>query len=280
MAPVLLGIDVSRHQGTINWSAMKHAGVVFAGIKATEGDGWTDPYFARNLAECRRVGIIPFAYHYQRSTATAAEQVARIRRVVPRTCAVVPDVEAASGSVAITRGIVAGLRRANYLVPLSYIPRWYWQQIGRPTLSGLPPLWSSRYPDNAISDLSAEYAQVTRSFMHFWDGYGGLPVRMLQFTSSARVGGRAPIDGDAVRMGMTELRRMLVPGYAPTTPGDDMPDLHDLLNTKVGTNAYDELSEYATKNGTFGHFLLNQRQDNDRIRELVEKLARKEGLIE
>ena len=114
----------------------------------------------------------------------------------------IPDVEANSGSVSLTRDIVKRLRAAGYRVPLLYLPRWYWQQIGSPSLAGLPPLWSSRYPDNKIGGIKDEYRDVPP---HFWDGYGGLPVAVLQFTSSARVAGRAPIDGNAYRGTLTKL---------------------------------------------------------------------------
>lgn len=33
-----LGIDVSRHQGTIDWAKVASAGVKFAIVKATEGN--------------------------------------------------------------------------------------------------------------------------------------------------------------------------------------------------------------------------------------------------
>lgn len=269
MAPTVLGIDVSHWQGAVNWSVMRSDGVQFAGIKSTEGDGFVDSRFASNLRNARAAGVIPFAYHYQRSTATAAEQVAHIRRVVPRDCPVVPDVEHGSGNVALTRGIVAGLRRAGYHVPLSYIPRWYWQGIGSPGLSGLPPLWSSRYPDNVIRSIRDEYREVEMRFMHFWQGYGGLNVAVLQFTSSARVGNRQPIDGNAYRGTVTQLRTLLT-GSAPPPEEDDMPSLQELLDTRIGSNANDALRDrYAERPGTLGHFLLNQGDDINTIRQAV-----------
>ena len=82
------------------------------------------------------------------------------------------------------------------MMPLLYIPRWYWQQIGSPSLAGLPPLWSSRYPDNVVGTLADEWADVPA---HFWNGYGGLDVLLLQFTSSARIAGYQPLDASAFR---------------------------------------------------------------------------------
>lgn len=60
----VMGIDVSSHQGTIEWSKVKADGFSFAYIKATEGSGYTDPEFARNWKEARASGITTGAYHY------------------------------------------------------------------------------------------------------------------------------------------------------------------------------------------------------------------------
>lgn len=55
------GIDVSRHQGNIDWPKVK---VDFAFIKATEGIGYIDPQFRRNAADANAVGIPVGYYHY------------------------------------------------------------------------------------------------------------------------------------------------------------------------------------------------------------------------
>ena len=71
-----MGIDVSHHQGDINWSSVSLSGIRFAYIKATEGDGTglSDPIaenaldskFAFNAAAASQVGILAGAYHYAR----------------------------------------------------------------------------------------------------------------------------------------------------------------------------------------------------------------------
>jgi hypothetical protein len=45
---IVEGIDVSDHQGAINWSSVAGNGVVFAYIKATEGDNVTQATFTTN----------------------------------------------------------------------------------------------------------------------------------------------------------------------------------------------------------------------------------------
>ena len=55
--PKVLGIDVSRHQGTMNWEVAMDRGANFAYIRCTVGDYYTDPEFSRNWQECKRLGI-------------------------------------------------------------------------------------------------------------------------------------------------------------------------------------------------------------------------------
>lgn len=60
------GIDVSIHQGHIDWPAVAAAGYRFALCKASEGVGWTDQLFWRNWADIRRAGLFRGAYHFAR----------------------------------------------------------------------------------------------------------------------------------------------------------------------------------------------------------------------
>lgn len=63
-----VGIDVSAWQGTINWLAVKNAGVDFAIIRVGHGTGISDTQLAANVKGCLTYGI-PFGLYYY-STAT------------------------------------------------------------------------------------------------------------------------------------------------------------------------------------------------------------------
>ena len=54
---VAKGLDVSKHQKTVDWEKVKAAGVQFAIIRAGYGRNNIDPYFKRNITECARLGI-------------------------------------------------------------------------------------------------------------------------------------------------------------------------------------------------------------------------------
>ena len=58
------GIDVSHHQHIIDWETVKESGIIFAFIKATEGDDFKDRMFETNWAGAVQNNIIPGAYHF------------------------------------------------------------------------------------------------------------------------------------------------------------------------------------------------------------------------
>lgn len=79
----LQGVDVSHHQGTIEWSLLPEQGVDFAYIKATEGGDFVDPAFKRNWREAGRAGIRRGAYHFFTLCRSGAEQALNFIRTVP-----------------------------------------------------------------------------------------------------------------------------------------------------------------------------------------------------
>ncbi|MBR5360168.1 MAG: hypothetical protein IK123_04690 [Lachnospiraceae bacterium] len=64
------GIDVSYHQGAIDWSAVKASGVQFAFIRAGSFKSGTDAYFHQNMKGATSVGIPVGIYVYSYATTT------------------------------------------------------------------------------------------------------------------------------------------------------------------------------------------------------------------
>ncbi|MBT2505932.1 lysozyme [Streptomyces sp. ISL-98] len=58
------GVDVSSHQGNVNWSSLWTSGVKWAYVKATEGNYYKNPYFAQQYNGSYNVGMIRGAYHF------------------------------------------------------------------------------------------------------------------------------------------------------------------------------------------------------------------------
>jgi GH25 family lysozyme M1 (1,4-beta-N-acetylmuramidase) len=58
------GIDVSGHQGNVDWPAQWNAGKRFVWVKATEGTGYRNPYFTQQYNGSYNQGFIRGAYHF------------------------------------------------------------------------------------------------------------------------------------------------------------------------------------------------------------------------
>ena len=74
MSTKVYGIDVSHHQGLIDWAAVKKAGVQFAILRAGFGReiSQKDGCFEENYVACKAAGIPVGAYWYSYATDTAA----------------------------------------------------------------------------------------------------------------------------------------------------------------------------------------------------------------
>ncbi|NBD22747.1 GH25 family lysozyme [Paenibacillus glycinis] len=113
-------IDVSHHQGDIDWNEVKTGGVAGAFIKATEGASFVDPRFAANASEAAQAGLRIGFYHYAHPELNAAAaEAAHFVRIVKGLKADFPhvlDVEGdASKLGALTTWCSAWLKEVNRL---------------------------------------------------------------------------------------------------------------------------------------------------------------------
>ena len=191
------GIDVSHHQGTINWTAVKRAGIRFAFIKATEGGDWTDPAFAGNWRRAREAGVMRGAYHYYRPQTHSGVQARHfLRRVEVGENDLPPvlDVEATDGVSSAT--LRRGVRNWLHLVeaetgkrPIIYVTRRFAPHLAAEF--GDYPLW--------LADYRSSGPSVPRGWRRwtFW-----------QHSETGRVSGiRAPVDRNWFRGTLEELRQ-------------------------------------------------------------------------
>lgn len=73
------GIDISHHQGDIDWDELSKAQIgnypiSFVFMKATEGTTFTDKNFTDNFYQAREHGMLRGAYHYYKPNRSAREQ--------------------------------------------------------------------------------------------------------------------------------------------------------------------------------------------------------------
>lgn len=83
---VYSGVDVSRYQGNVNWTAVKNAGKEFALIRAGYGKyaSQEDPYFDQNMKNAQAAGIACGAYwfSYAASVADAKKEAELFANVI------------------------------------------------------------------------------------------------------------------------------------------------------------------------------------------------------
>ncbi len=68
------GIDISAHNGEVDFAAVRRAGYRFVMIKATEGSAFKDRRFNVNIFRARKAGLKVGAYHFFRFDATGYMQ--------------------------------------------------------------------------------------------------------------------------------------------------------------------------------------------------------------
>lgn len=86
------GIDVSGHQGVIQWDRVARNSVDFVYIKATEGKDFRDAYFAENWRGSAQAGLRRGAYHFFTLKSTGLQQAAHFTSVVPKDPEALPPV--------------------------------------------------------------------------------------------------------------------------------------------------------------------------------------------
>ena len=226
----IFGVDTSG--AAVDWAKVKAAGIDFAIVKATEGNGFTQSTLAANLRGMRASGIIPGVYHFLVSDAyvSGAAQcdyfLSKVGDVSDLIVALDVEVE---GNLAKQPGISAVksfAARFAERVPghplVIYSGRWYWgsaSYMGNPNGAGLTPyLWDSKYITTPQRVPPATiYPNVPSNF--WTPGYGGWATStLLQFTAWPSVAGvTGASDASAFRGTAVELRRLLVDPSLPDT---------------------------------------------------------------
>lgn len=79
---LMRGVDVSHHQGAIDWERVVGDRIEFAWLKATEGTTFTDPTYVDNRDRARAAGLRVGAYHYFSICGEGAPQAEHFVEVV------------------------------------------------------------------------------------------------------------------------------------------------------------------------------------------------------
>jgi lysozyme len=191
------GIDVSHHNGAIDWRAVAGDGVRFAYLKATEGVGFQDDRFAANCRDASAAGIACGAYHYFRLGTPGLEQARNFERTVPPGSTVLPpavDLET-WGNASVRPGVAAF--QAELAVFLSELRKTYRSE---PVIYASSDFIHAYLGNHAPQQLWYRAVFVTPHL----DGYDNWTF--WQFTERARVKGIAGfVDMDVFRGSSSEL---------------------------------------------------------------------------
>jgi lysozyme len=88
----LRGIDISNHQGKINWQALRQEKFHFIYIKATEGGDFKDRRFSANWQAAAEIGLVRGAYHFFTFCKSGKDQAKNYLSSVPVESGILPPV--------------------------------------------------------------------------------------------------------------------------------------------------------------------------------------------
>jgi lysozyme len=199
------GIDVSWHNGRINWPMVKsmevrgvHLDFVF--IKATEGLGRVDAQFRRNWEEAKNAGMIRGPYHYFLATKSGRAQAENFLATVTLESGDIPPVVDVEDTYGV-RDTLIHQRLQEWLdivqsntgmKPIIYTSvDFYDRHLGR-MFDGYP-LWAAHY-------LQKENPRIARDWS-FW-----------QHSEFGHVSGiNAEVDFDVFNGDSLALKQLLLP---------------------------------------------------------------------
>jgi lysozyme len=210
--PQVIGIDVSHHNGLINWNLVNKSQVRFVFCKATQGQAFKDDLIDTNMSELSRLNIIRGAYHFFTfMSVTAQDQInnflnCKIDFTRPGVLPPVVDVEwqispGLNNYIIQNRAACAqklldwltGIEQATGRKPIIYTADSFWRDLmGDPSGFESYPLWIASYrTDKPV--LAGNWTNYL-----FW-----------QFTGKGQTTGiTGPIDRNIFNGTLVQLRKL------------------------------------------------------------------------
>ena len=216
------GVDVADWQhpdgSDIDWKSVEADGQKFAFIKATEGQGYTNPYFEDDVKQAKEAGLRVGSYHFARPGESAALQAANyantIRTMPQPSLPPVLDIESDDGvgPEEVQRWVKEFVTEVEALTgrtPMIYTYRYFWsEQMGDTTDFKDYPLWLAAYQDEVPTELPGGW-----EYMTFWQRTNDLQVSGMPTVTDANLfnGTKSDLDGFAAGTNVN-LGKLLTPG--------------------------------------------------------------------
>jgi Glycosyl hydrolases family 25/Putative peptidoglycan binding domain len=208
--------DISSFQ-----SGVSLAGLSVVMVKATEGTGYVNPDYLPAKARAAKAKAYFCAYHYLHAGSIANQAGLAFHHVgkIP----LMVDFEPTTGSnpgIADAVAFINQYRAQGGITYLLYLPRWYWAQLGQPSLYKLSEL--------GMLLVSSEYGIGYSDKGHGWAAYGGMTPAVWQYTDNATLNGVHPVDYNAFKGSADDLASLATTGALPgpepvLTTGDSGP---------------------------------------------------------
>jgi lysozyme len=212
-------IDVSHHNGAIDWPAVADAGIALAFIKATQGNRFVDPAFERNRRGAADSGLLVVPYHFI-DTADPDDQadnfLAATGLGAGQPAMIDWESAAPAACVALFGQALAGTGRD----PVCY---YGFAQLAEPD----PALtsWPLMLPAYPKGDRPGDYAALVERAPRLppgraaaWQG-GARPYDFHQYTPAGHIPGiAAPVDRSIWVGTLAELKVWFATGLLPGAP--------------------------------------------------------------
>lgn len=194
---------------TLHFPDLSHyqAGISLTGVpaliaKATQGSTFRDPNFTSFRSTAAQMGI-PFCGYHWPDTSSIASQARNAYAVAGHT-PMMWDAEAEGVTVARLQQLTTAYRDLGGVVHLCYLPRWWWERLGRPDLRPLEAmnlvLVSSNYPAIGYTENGPG-----------WTPYGGVTPTIWQYTATKPLNGMK-VDSNAYKGTAAQLDQVFKHG--------------------------------------------------------------------
>lgn len=197
------GLDISHHQGKIDWEALRAEKLHFIYIKATEGGDHKDRRFKTNWEHAARIGLLRGAYHFFTFCKEGKTQAQNFIDTVPVEKIMLPPVidieyagncKARPAKAALLREVHAfatEVRRVYRRAPVLYVTEEIYADYLQDEV-GIYPLW--------FRDI------------YFEPNADGMQWLFWQYANRGRVKGiNGPVDLNVFNGSETGFKRLLTP---------------------------------------------------------------------
>lgn len=196
------GIDVSHHNGPIDWDAVAQQGVSFAFIKITEGHTHNDSRSAFNFRAAKKAGILRGCYHFFRPEVGALPQA---KHFLETYTSIQPELPPVLDIEVTHPEVDAPLLRRRVRRWLRYVKK----QTGRTPIVYSNPRFIEEHLEGSVANYPLWLAHYTDGKPEPPEGY---PLMFFwQYTKAGQLKGiDHPVDRNIFIGSAEDLRRLFV----------------------------------------------------------------------